>query len=109
MSDVLGVVGVLVLVDEHVLEELLIVRTHGLVVAQELAGFKQQIPEVQSPGRVELALVGQVDVRGDLARGLGRGHGVDGVGLGVEQVVLGARDDADVHAGLGVLPLQADA
>jgi hypothetical protein len=104
---VLGVVGVLILIHEHMLEHLLIKSPHLFVVADELASLEQEVSKIQGSGRVQLALISQVYVGSGLARGFGRGHGVDGVGLRVEQVVLGPGDDAHIHGRLAALILQA--
>ena len=59
---VLRHVGVLVLVDQHVLEPLLIVRQHIGVVAEQLDRLHQQIVEVHRPGLQQAGLVVDVDV-----------------------------------------------
>ena len=63
---VLDRVGVLVLVDEHVLEALLVVLEHVGVALEELDGVAEQVVEVHGPGPQQAGLVLAVDV-GDLA------------------------------------------
>ena len=59
---VLRHVGVLVLVDQHVLEPLLVVRQHVGVGAEQLDRLHQQIVEVHRPGLQQAGLVIGVDV-----------------------------------------------
>ena len=59
---VLGLVGVLELVDEHVLEALLVVLEHVGAGAEEVDGDHEQVVEVHGAGRVEAVLVLAVDV-----------------------------------------------
>ena len=59
---VLRHVGVLVLVDQHVLEPLLIVRQHIGMVAEQLDGLHQQVVEVHRPGLQQPGLIVGVDV-----------------------------------------------
>ena len=90
---VLGDVGVLVLVDEDVLEALLIAAQHIGVVAEQLHGLHEQIVEVHRPGAVQARLVVAVhlgmlaveDVRCPSSRF-----------VGVDEFVLPEADDA-VH------------
>ena len=59
---VLRHVGVLVLVDQHVLEPLLVVRQHIGMGAEQLDGLHQQIVEVHRAGLQQTRLVVDVDV-----------------------------------------------
>ena len=59
---VLGGVGVLVLVDEDVLEALLVVRQHVGMVAEQLDGLHQQVVEVHRTGLQQAGLIVGVDV-----------------------------------------------
>ena len=59
---VLRHVGVLVLVDQDVLEPLLVVRQHVGVVAEQLDRLHQQVVEVHRPGLEQARLVLDVDV-----------------------------------------------
>ena len=64
-QEVLEVVGVLILVDEDVAELPLVELPDVLVLLEEADGVEDDVVKVQSSGRPELLLVGQVDV-GDL-------------------------------------------
>ena len=63
---VLRRVGVLVLVDQDVLEALLVVREHVGVLAEQRDGVHEQVVEVHRAGLLQAGLVLGVDV-GDLA------------------------------------------
>ena len=60
---VLGVVGVLPLVDEHVLELPLVALPRVVEQLEDLHALDQQVVEVHGRGRVELGLVALVDLR----------------------------------------------
>ncbi len=105
---VLGLVGVLELVDEDVLEPLAVVLEHVGVLAEELDDVEQQVVEVHRPGLLQPRLVLGVHV------GVLAGEDVAGVGgglRGVGELVLPQRDVA-VHAAwreaLGIEPEVAD-
>ena len=49
-NHVLGAVGVLVFVHEHVLEKILVISTHVGMVAQELHGFDEEVAKVKCAG-----------------------------------------------------------
>jgi hypothetical protein len=86
---VLGVVGVLVLVDEHVPEPAPVVLRDGGQPIQQRDRLHDQVVEVERVGRAQALLVDGVDV-GDLALVL-----VGGAGRGVvrgDQLVLEVRD-----------------
>ena len=88
---VLGPVGVLVLVDQHVLEALLVVRQHVGQAWNRLTVTQQQVVEVHGAGGQQPALVLPVDLGDRGARdGLRRSSGV---GLEVDQLVFGRGDD----------------
>ena len=59
---VLGLVGVLVLVDEDVLEALAVVLEHVGVVAQQAHRVDEQVVEVHRPGLEQAGLVLGVDL-----------------------------------------------
>ena len=63
---VLDVVGVLVLVDEHVPEALAVVLEHVGVLVEQAHGVAEQVVEVHGAGPLQAGLVLAVDV-GDLA------------------------------------------
>ncbi|GIU91467.1 MAG: hypothetical protein KatS3mg011_0373 [Acidimicrobiia bacterium] len=86
---VLGVVGVLVFVDQDVGETLLVVGQHVVEGAEQLDGDHQQVVEVHRRRRQETLLVEAVDV-GHLP--LVEAVGLLRVGLVVDQLVLGSRD-----------------
>ena len=101
---VLGVVGVLVLVDEDVAE------TGGVALAdlgeelQDVDGADEEVVEVHRVHAVQLALVGAVDVGDGLLE-----EGADhlGVGVGVAQLVLGVGDLGVDRAGREALGVDA--
>ena len=92
---VLGEVGVLVLVDQDVLEALLVAAQDVGVVAEQLDGLHQQIVEVHRPGPLQPHLVLAVHL-GVLAVEDAARRGLDLGLIGVDQLVLPQADDA-VH------------
>jgi len=86
---VLGVVGVLVLIDQHVAEGAAVAVEHLGKQLEEVDAAKQQIVEVQRVHAVDPLLVELVDLGGRL---LEVGVHLQPVGLGVEQPVLGVGD-----------------
>ena len=90
---VLGPVGVLVLVDQHVLEALLVLGQHVGGGLEQPDGVDQEVVEVHGPGPLESGLVLAVDVGDPL---LGRRRDQAGVLVDADQVVLG-RADGGVH------------
>ena len=91
---VLGLVRVLVLVDEDVLEALAVVLEDVGVLAEELDGVREQVVEVHRPGLQEAGLVLGVDV------GVFAVEDVLGPSLrflGIDEFVLPEADDG-VHA-----------
>ena len=86
---VLRVVGVLVLVDEHVAEGVAVALADLLEQLQQVDGAEQQVVEVHRVHAVQVALVDVVDVGDHL---LERRADALAVGAGVEQLVLGGRD-----------------
>jgi hypothetical protein len=91
---VLGSVGVLVLVDEDVLEALLVVLQHIGTRAEQAHGDGEQVVEVHGARLLEAGLVLAVDV-GDLP--LEDGRRLGGVVGRQDEVVLGGADGG-VHA-----------
>ena len=91
---VLGLVGVLVLVDEDVLEALAVVLEHVGVLAEELHGVGEEIVEVHRAGLEQARLVLGIDV-GVLAVEDVLGPSLRF--LGIDEFVLPEADDA-VHA-----------
>jgi hypothetical protein len=88
-DDELGVVGVLVLVDEQVLPALVALGADVLVLLQQLGCEHQQVVEVDGAGASQGLLVRGIDP-GD---GLGvEVHGAGAVRGGVEQLILGVGD-----------------
>ena len=91
-DDVLGVVGVLVLVDQNVLEQLLIARQHVGAVAQQEVGLQQQVVEIHRAVLLGATAVGVVylaetgHLRLTVLGGIGR---VGRIGRGGDQTVLG--------------------
>ena len=85
---VLQLVGVLELVDQHVLEAALVMLAHRLVVAHQLVGAQHQLGEVDHAFAGALVLVGLVDVH-QLAGLLVAQVDV----LGPQAVFLGAGDE----------------
>ena len=86
---VLGAVGVLVLVDEHVAEAAPVAVAHLLEELEQVHAAEQQVVEVHRVGRVQARLVEVVDVGRGL---LEEAADLQPVGLGVEQGVLGVGD-----------------
>jgi hypothetical protein len=105
---VLDLVGVLVLVDQDVLEPPLVVLEHGRVLAQQAQGVAEQVVEVHRAGPAQAVLVFAEHV-GDLA--LEQVAGPLGELLDVDAVVLGRADRGVDRAGreaLGVEPQVTD-
>ena len=86
---VLGVVGVLVLVDEHVAERAGVVVAHLLEQLEHVDRAHEQVVEVHRVHAVHLALVGPVDVGHRLLEE--RAHHLR-IRIGVAQLVLGVGD-----------------
>ena len=91
---VLRTVGVLILIDEHVLEAALIFFARGGVGLEQADALQQQVVEVQSVGLEQLIFVNFVDVRDALHLGIG---GVQIHLLRILHVVLGRGDEAETH------------
>ena len=97
-QDVLGQVGVLVLVDEEVSEPRLVVLTNRVGLAEELHRSDEQVVEVERVGAAHLRLIGD-ECPGDGAL-VGVPGVFDGVRLRIEELVLGGADDmADLVEG----------
>lgn len=62
-DEVLGVVGVLVLVDHDVAEALLVLEEHGWEVAEEDVHVEEEVVEVHGHGVTEALVVHLVDLR----------------------------------------------
>ncbi len=86
---VLGVVGVLVLVDQHVAEAGGVDVLHLLEELEQVHGAEQQVVEVHGVHAVKLALVLAVDIRDGL---LEERFNDPAVGVGVAELVLGVGD-----------------
>ena len=102
---VLGVVGVLVLVDEHVAEPAPVVLGHGGQPLQERHRLHDQIVEVERVGRAQAGLVDGVDL-GDLAlelHGGARGRVIRG-----EQLVLEVGDLRGDGPGVELLRIEIE-
>ena len=98
---VLGPVGVLVLVDQHVPEAPAVALAHLGKRLEQVHAAEQQVVEVHRVGAVQALLVEPVDVGGGL---LEEALHLELVGLGVEQLVLRVRDlapDAAAQARTG--------
>ena len=94
-DDVLRIVGVLVLVDQDVLEQLLIAGQHVGAVAQQEIGLQQQVVEIHRAVLLGAAAVGVVYLAetGHLhLTVLGRIGRVGGVRRGGDEAVFGERD-----------------
>ncbi len=99
---ILGPVGVLVLVDQHVPEAPPVAVAHLLEELEQVHAAEQQVVEVHRVGAVQALLVEPVDVGGGL---LEEALHLELVGLGVEQLVLRVRDlapDAARGEALGI-------
>ena len=94
---VLRVVGVLVLVDQHVPEPAPVGLPHLGELLEEVDGEHDQVVEVERVGLAQPALVGRVDGRVGLLEVVA---GVLGRVLGVAQLVLLVRDPVQHRAGL---------
>ena len=102
-DDILRVVGVLVLVDQNVLEELLVARQHVGAVAQQDVGLQQQVVEVHRAVVLAALAVEVVEVAefGHLRLAvLGGVGGVGQVGPRGDELVLGQRDARGHRGGL---------
>ena len=86
---VLGAVGVLVLVDQHVAEALLIAGEHIGEGAEQLDGHHQEIIEVHGGGLEQTLLIEAINVRHLLVK---EAIALVGKGLVVDQLVLRLRD-----------------
>ena len=71
--EILGDVGVLVLVDQHVAEALVILGEHVLVLAEDPQRLEEQVAEIGGVERLEAILVGGVEL---LAAAVGEGMGI---------------------------------
>ncbi len=89
---VLRTVGVLILIDEHVLVSALILLASDRVGLEQADALQQEIVEVEGVGLEQLVFVNFVDVGDALHLGLG---GVQVHLLRVLHVVLGRRDEAE--------------
>ncbi len=106
---VLGVVGVLVLVDQHVTEAVRVPVPDLGEQLQHVDGADQQVVEVHRVGAMQLTLVGAIHVGDGL---LEVGADQLGVGVRVAQLVLGVGDlraDRGGREPLGVDPKVIDA
>ena len=95
----LGVVGVLILVNQHKLKLALIDLEHLGVVAEEEVGVVKQVIEIHGVALFATGHVALVDVahQGDVLLLVGQdGFAAGGIGLGRHQAVFGGRD-APLH------------
>ena len=102
-DDVLGVVGVLVLVHQDVFEQLLVARQHVRGVAQQDVGLQKQVVEVHRTVALAALAVDIVDIAelGDLRLPVFGGiDRVGEVGAGRHQAVLGVGDTRGDEVGL---------
>ena len=109
---ILCVVGVLVLVDEDVLESVLVFQQHIGEVAQEYVGVEEQVVEVHSHSVAKTAVVELVDLANHWLVGCLVGLlylGVGAVVLGSYQAALGHRYAAHDIAGIVDLGVEAEA
>ena len=83
---VLGMVGVLELVDQDVAEALLIRLPHVVAGLKQVRRDHQEVVEVERVGRVQALLVLEVDLRDALAEGIGPAGRVLAEGLEVHQL-----------------------
>ena len=94
-NQVLREVGVLILVNQDVAEELLVLFEHLLVVAQQDVGVEQQVVKVHRSGNVATAPIGPVDsgCLGALGVTVGIDEGlVAGIVIRSNQGILGVAD-----------------
>ncbi len=97
---VLGVVGVLVLIDEDVSERLLVLLEDVRILLKHLDRAENNVVKIEGAVFAEDALVGGVDARRDLLRPAGRQVLVR---LRADELVLGAGDEAGDGAGRELL------
>ena len=95
---ILGAVGVLVLVDHDVLESLLVLLEHLGMAVEQPHGPHQQVVEVERAVLLENGVVAHPDLRSEL---LVVSTGGGGLVLGGDDLVLGARDQRH-HAPRGI-------
>ena len=107
-QQVLEVVGVLVLVDQHIAELPLIVGPDLLVLLQQLHGQQDDIVEVQGVGLPQAALVLDVGVGGLLGAVIPRGSGDAGKFLRRLLPVLGPADEIEEEPGRKGLLVQIE-
>ena len=91
---VLGVVGVLELVDQNVAEALLVGGPHVVEGLEQVGRHHQEVVEVERVGRVQAVLVLRVDLGDALAEGVGPAARLLAERLEVDQLRLGLADDA---------------
>ncbi len=102
---VLAAVGVLVFVDHDEFVALVEALAGGVVVAQEVDGFEQEVVEIQGVGFAQAGFVTLVDGGEAGGGGVGRGAGDFFGGLRVAFRVADAREGG---AGLHELVVQAE-
>ena len=108
-DEVLGIVGVLVLIDEDVLEDVLIVMERARVLVEEEAEIGQQVVKIHRVSRLETQLVELIDI----------GHAVhafdavllvdigsEGIGLVVDEGILRSGDLSEDDRGFVYLFIQ---
>ena len=101
-DDVLRIVGILILVDQNILELLLIAFQHVGTVAQQDVGLQQQVVEIHRAVVLAALAVDVVDVAqlGNLRPPVfGSVRRIGQIGPGGDQRVLGLRDARSHHVG----------
>ena len=96
---VLGVVGVLELVDQDVAEALLVGGPDVVTRLEQVRRHHEQVVEVEGVGRQQPLLVLRVDVGDALAERVGSVEGLVAEGLEVDELGLGLADHALHGAG----------
>ncbi len=94
-DDILGVVGILVLVDQNILELLLVTGQHVGAVAQQDVGLQQQVVEIHGAVALATLAIGVVDIAelGNLRLTIfGRVSCIGEVSARRYQRILGERD-----------------
>ena len=105
---VLGVVGVLELVDQDVAEALLVGGSHVVAGLEQVGRHHEQVVEVDGVGRQQALLVLRVDVGDALAERVRPAAGLLAEGLEVDQLGLGLADHPLHGAGRQALLVEAE-
>ena len=105
---VLGVVGVLELVDQDVAEALLVRGPDVVARLEQVGRHHEQVVEVEGVGRQQALLVLRVDVGDALAERVGPAAGLVAEGLEVDELGLGLADHPLHGAGGEALLVEAE-